>query len=232
MGVLKHCLTLIPGRSQETKMLEKIGWNLRKEAEVRPPLDECPTPNHHFIMNIIIWNNKGVLKPNFQTYIRKLVQNHDPTILMVMETKLEGDKAKEITNRLPFDGAIHTDTTSYTGGHWLLWNSVKVEVELLAKTEQEIHMEVKVLSSNLVWFFSAIYASRRSEERCIMWENLTKVAKLHNKAWVKVRDFSEPLVEEDKFEGRRVSVRRFLLFKDYLDKCNMIDMGFSGPRYT
>ena len=75
-----------------------------------------------------------------------------------------------------------------------------MEVKLLAKTEQEIHMEVKVLFSNLVWFFffPAIYASPRSEERCIMWENLTKVTELHNKAWVMVGDFNEPLVRGGK----------------------------------
>ena len=71
-------------------------------------------------MNIIIWNSKGVLKPNFQTHIRELVQNYDPTILVVMEARLGGDKAKEITDRLPFNGAIHTDIIGYAGGLWLL----------------------------------------------------------------------------------------------------------------
>jgi len=120
IGVLEHCLTLSPMRGQETKMLEKIRWNLRKGVEVKPPLDECPTPDHHLIMNIIIWNSKGVLKPNFQTHIRELVQNYDPTILVVMENRLGGDRAKEITYRLPFNGAIHTDTIGYAGGLWLL----------------------------------------------------------------------------------------------------------------
>lgn len=32
--------------------------------------------------------------------------------------------------------------------------------------------------------------------------------------------------------GRVVSVSGSLLFKDCLDKCNMIDTGFSGPRFT
>lgn len=45
-------------------------------------------------------------------------------------------------------------------------------------------------------------------------------------------DFNEPLIEEDKFGGRGVSINRSLLFKDCLDRCNMLDMGFSGPRYT
>ena len=90
-------------------------------------------------MNIIIWNCKGALKPNFQAHVRDLVQNLNPTIFVVMETHLGGGgRAKEITNRLPFDGAIHTETIGYADELWLLWNSDKVEVSFLSKTEQEI----------------------------------------------------------------------------------------------
>nr|XP_023924685.1 uncharacterized protein LOC112036087 [Quercus suber] len=59
-----------------------------------------------------------------------------------------GERAKEITNRLPFDGALHVDTIGYSGGIWVLWNSDDVEVTQLAKTEQEIHVEVKDV---IVW---------------------------------------------------------------------------------
>lgn len=51
-------------------------------------------------------------------------------------------------------------------------------------------------------------------------------------AWVIAGDFNEPLLDDDKFGGRAISINRSLLFKDCLDKCNMIDLGFSGPRFT
>ena len=149
-----------------------------------------------------------------------------------METKLGGNRAKLVTDRLPFDGAIHTETVGLSGGLWLLWNADKVSVEELAKIEQEIHVEVKVRASNLSWIFSAIYASPRKEDRYILWNNLSKVAELHNKPWVMAGDFNEPLIDEDKFGGRGVSVNRSLAFKDCLDGCNMVDMGFNGPKYT
>ncbi|XP_075659045.1 uncharacterized protein LOC142628901 [Castanea sativa] len=116
------------------------------EAKLLPPTDVCPIPNHQFIMKIIIWNSQGALKPNFQNHVRELTRNHDPAIFVVMETKLGGERAREITDRLPFDGAIHTDTIGYAGGLWLLWNSDKVEVQTLANMEQEIYVEVKVVS--------------------------------------------------------------------------------------
>ena len=114
----------------------------------------------------------------------------------------------------------------------MLWNSDKVEVSILSSTEQEIHAIVKVLNSNLSWLFTAVYASPRTAERHILWENLNKVAELHNMPWVLAGDFNEPLLNEDKFGGRAVSVNRPLLFKECLDNCGMIDIGFSGPRFT
>ena len=65
MGVLEHCLTLMPRKRQMNKMLRRIGWNLREDAKAQPQMNECPTSYHHLIMNIIVWNSRGVLKPNF-----------------------------------------------------------------------------------------------------------------------------------------------------------------------
>ena len=77
-----------------------------------------------------------------------------------------------------------------------------------------------------------MYASPRTAERLSLWNNLISTAELHNLPWVLAGDFNEPLSEDDKFGGRVVSVSRSLLFKECLDKCNMIDIGLSGPRFT
>ena len=99
-------------------------------------------------MNLVIWNCRGALKPSFQNHVRDLVALHDPAIFAVMETHVGGDRAKDITDRLPFQGAIHTDTIGFAGGLWLLWDTDRVEITNLASAEQEIHVLVKELSSN------------------------------------------------------------------------------------
>ena len=131
-------------------------------------------------MNIIAWNCRGALKPEFQNRVRELVQNHNPVMLIVMETRVGGDKAKAIIDRLPFDEAIHTETIGYAGGLWLLWNADMVVVSPLTTTEQEIHVTVKVRPSDTQCFLSAVYASLRFIERCILWNNLVNVASLHS----------------------------------------------------
>ena len=185
-------------------------------------INSCP-------MNIIVWNCRGALKPSFQKHVGKLVRTHNPTILVIMETRVGGGRAKAIIHRLPFDGSVHTETIGFTGGLWMLWDSDRVDVTPLADTEQEIHATVKVRNSNSSWLLTAVYASPRTAERLILWNNLISTAELHNLPWVLAGDFNEPLSEDDKFGGRAVSVSRSLLFKEYLDKCNMIDICFSGP---
>ena len=108
--------SLAPRRGQTKKEMVMTKWSLRKVAMLLPPCTECPTPDHHLSMNIIIWNSRGALKSNFQSHVHDLVHDHNLAIMVVMETKIGGTRAKEITDRLPFDGAIHTNTIGYVGG--------------------------------------------------------------------------------------------------------------------
>ncbi|KAL0017305.1 hypothetical protein SO802_004374 [Lithocarpus litseifolius] len=155
-------------------------------------------------MNVIIWNCRGALKPNFQNHVKELVRIHNPTILVLMETRIGGERARGITDRLPFENAIHTDTIGLAGGLWMLWNLERVDVTPLSSTEQEIHAVVKVPNSDYNWLFFAIYASPGSAKRDILWNNLIKVAELYDMMWVLAGDFNEPLMGENKFGGRPV----------------------------
>ncbi|KAK4558382.1 hypothetical protein RGQ29_007932 [Quercus rubra] len=186
-----------------------LGWILRVVVKHLPLVDVCPLLDHILLMNIIAWNCRGARKPAFKSYVKELVRNHDLAILIVMETRIEGDMVKEITDELPFDGAIHTNIIGYAGGLWLLWDDDRVEMSQLANTKQEIHVIVKVL-----------------------WSNLKMMAKVHDMLWVMAGNFNESLMEGDKFGGRGLSVNRALQFKECLDACSMIDIGLSGPGFT
>ena len=98
----------------------------------------------------------------------------------------------------------------YASGLWLLWNSDRVDVSLLAKMEQETHAVVKVRPFNI---------------NC-------STSNLIDMPWVIAGDFNKPLLDSDKYEGRAININNSLLFKECLDRCNMIDLGFSGPRFT
>ena len=62
----------------------------------------------------MVWNWRGPLSPNFSQTIIDMVKESSLDIFIVTETRVGGDHAKEISDKLPFDGAIHTDTLGYT----------------------------------------------------------------------------------------------------------------------
>ena len=102
----------------------------------------------------------------------------------------------------------------------------------LCSTKQKIHVSVKVKGSNSLWLLSAIYASSRRSERRILWENLKIIAGLNNLPWVMLEDFNDILSCEEKWGGNRPLNCRIREFRDCLNVCNMIDLGFSGTKFT
>ena len=152
--------------------------------------------------------------------------------MIITKTRVGGDRVARICEDLPFDGFFVTETIGYAGGLWLLWKKEEVDIFVLSSTEQEIHATVKVRDYDLTWLISPIYASPRIAERKILWENLTQVAQLHNMPWLLLGDFNEVLSSEDKFGGRSINLNRALDFKECLDTCSLLDLGFSGPKFT
>jgi len=65
-----------------------------------------------------------------------------------------------------------------------------------------------------------------------LWPNLSHVANLHNLPWLLLRDSNEILNGNDELGGRQVYLSTALDFKACLDKCNFLDLGFLGPKYT
>lgn len=90
-------------------------------------------------MNIITWNCRGVMKPNFKKIMLDLVAWHKPIFMVITETCMGENRADAIIRTLPFNGAYSTETIGYAGRPWLLWNLDFVDVETLSAMEQEIH---------------------------------------------------------------------------------------------
>ena len=183
-------------------------------------------------MNILIWNCRGSLNPNFRSIMNGMVNSYSPTIMIISETKTSGKRAKGIADRLPLGVAIFANTIGLAGGLWLLWDSTQVDIVEVSSTEQEIHVVVILSYSNNPWLLFAIYASPRYVERHLLWENLEAISGLHSLPWVITGDFNGVLMGEDKFGGRPININKALQCQECLDACRMIEIGYSGPRYT
>ena len=107
-------------------------WRSRdtKEGSSLSHFDSAFCPNK--IMNILVWNCRGAMKPEFRKTVMDLV---DPILMVITETRLFGARANEIIEGLPFEGAVVADTIGFVGGIWMLWRSNRIQVDVLTTTE-------------------------------------------------------------------------------------------------
>ena len=110
------------------------------------------------IMNMLIWNCRGAINPTFCDVVNELVRLHSPAIMIIVETKVSGDRARRILENLDLDGAIFANSIGLTGGLWVLWDFAQVRISELASTKQEVHAVV-TSSAKPPWLLSAIYAN-------------------------------------------------------------------------
>ena len=71
-------------------------------------------------MNMLIWNCRGACNPDFCNNVSNMIRRHCPTIMIISETKLCGDRAQGIIDRLPIDGEIVANSFGLSGELWLL----------------------------------------------------------------------------------------------------------------
>ena len=230
-GILKHVVNLFPRVIRERKELRQV-WISRETREGPPPTCFDSRLASNPIMNILIWNCRGAMKPTFKKIVMDLVEWHQQVIFVITETRIDGPRADEIIRRLLFDGAYSTETIGHAGGIWLLWQSDFVSMDVLVATEQEIHAIVQVSPHAQPWLLSSIYGSPRFRERCLLWGNLKMLSERHKLPWAVMWDFNDVVCSEEKMGGNGICRRRVEEYTGCMNYCNLFDLGFTGPKFT
>ncbi|KAF7844864.1 reverse transcriptase [Senna tora] len=182
-------------------------------------------------LHMFAWNARGAAGSAFKRVFADMMQRYKPNLVLVTETRVAGDKATEIINGLGFNNHFMVNPMGYAGGMWLLWNEDQVKVTVLDHTFQEIHTRVEVNNSSPI-FVSCVYASPLRERRKILWGNLIKLAPEINMPWIIGGDFNEVLSQDEKWGLRPASNARIREFKHCIDSCGLVDLGYSGQKFT
>ena len=98
-------------------------------------------------------------------------------------------------------------------------------------SEYSIHALVKVPSQSHNFLLTAIYASPNFNKRKMLWEYLKNLAPSVNLPWVLLGDFNEMLAEDEKMGGLPLNRNRISAFRECINQCGLMDLGFHGPRF-
>ncbi|KAL0014984.1 hypothetical protein SO802_002053 [Lithocarpus litseifolius] len=119
IGILKYMMIWKPDWVTSKVLLRKLGWSMVDAAMMNPSPMEVLL-GQFVKMNILMWNCRGALNTDFKRRIFEMAMNYSPTIMVITETRVGGDKAGRIITELPFDRFIITKTIVYAGGLWVL----------------------------------------------------------------------------------------------------------------
>lgn len=154
-----------------------------------------------------------------------------PDILCLVETRAKSHKAKPILHKFHFNRFVAVEACGYKGGIWCFWDESKITLKVLSYEAQCLHLGV--ISANKVnWVMSLIYASTDKRERDTLWQSLTDIGQDMNLPWCLIGDYNEVISQVDKRGGRMVGNTVNKELKKMIDRCELMDLGFTGPMYT
>ena len=96
-------------------------------------------PSNPSPMKILIWNCRGVGNPYFRQNFSNLNRSHRPDIAIIMETRISGQRAEDISSSLGFENVCRSGAVGFRGGIWILWNERNNALDILFVTDQAIH---------------------------------------------------------------------------------------------
>jgi hypothetical protein len=89
------------------------------------------------------------------------------------------------------------------------------------------------ISSHDPWFrITFVYGEPRTENRHRMWDALRRLRSVSPLPWVVIGDFNKAMWGFEHFSACDRPKRQMSLFRDALNDCDLVDLGFKGLPFT
>jgi hypothetical protein len=148
-------------------------------------------------------------------------------MVFLCETRQKAEKVKRLRGRLGLRGFTGVDSDGLSGGLALFWcDQIKVEVQ--SQSERFIDVHVQLSDNEPAWRLTCVYGEPRAENRHNMWSIMRNL----KTPWCVMGDFNEAMWPFEHFSATKRFETHMLAFRDMLETCELVDLGFSGLPYT
>lgn len=175
---------------------------------------------------IASWNIRGLGKLTKQNEIKNLIRNENLSVCAILETHMKKDRISKVCDRIFGNWEWqHNLNMSIKGCRIIVgWNSEVTSCTL-------IHSEI--LSSDIKFFCTFIYAANHGRDRRELWKDLRLFKQIINdEAWVLMGDVNVSLNLEDHSEGTPYVTQDMMEFQDCVNAIEVEDLCSTGFQYT
>jgi len=192
---------------------------------------QSSTASRLFHMNFLIWNIQGAGNTEAINILREHINKHRPHIIALIETRISGVRAQITCDKISYRNCFRVEAQGLQGGIWVLWNADELEVKVLNSQTQCVTVEI-TSPGRLSWLLTCVYASPHPQIRETLWQRLESFAATFHKPWLLVGDFNETISLDERNHRGPEMQRRCRRFKHWIDNNGLVDLGFSGPKFT
>ncbi|KAI9115218.1 hypothetical protein K1719_013537 [Acacia pycnantha] len=147
------------------------------------------------------------------------------------QTKCDSVDRLRGISKIGFDGLACVPSVGRSGGLLAAWKSSLMEVEVLSLDRQMIHLRCRFPNDR--WFcVTAVYAIPDRDHKHLLWSSLLNIASSMAYPWTVIGDFNDIVCSAEGTGGFGRNDSRFSLFSDRMRKCNLVDLGAVGPKFT
>ncbi|XP_077228478.1 uncharacterized protein LOC143861435 [Tasmannia lanceolata] len=143
-------------------------------------------------MNIITsWNIRGICSAAKKKEVQYLIRSTNAPICCLQETKarepLMMHHVKDICESWDFHGNYEH---VIKGRVWILWDPMRVNLQILSESSQFIHAEVLLTQTNQRFHLTTVYGRNYGGDRKVLWEDLELVNAVIQGPWIVLGDFN------------------------------------------
>ncbi|XP_071681709.1 uncharacterized protein [Lolium perenne] len=153
-----------------------------------------------------------------------------PSFLFLSETKMKDKHAQNFMLSLGYSGFFGVSSVGLSGGLALFWLQ-PYTVQLKGLNSQCIDVGIKAENGDS-WRASFVYGEPKREKWHEFWNFLRRLKTQGDGPWIVCGDFNEVLHNSEHFGSNDRSEAQMIQFRECLDDCGLVDLGFSGPIYT
>ena len=181
-------------------------------------------------MNLLVWNCRGLGNRRAVDDLGEIIQAKDPEIVFLSETWSTKEHMEYIKLKLNFNGLFTVTNKAKGGGLALMW---KNNSDVWVDSFSSYHIDAIIKGGTEdAWRLTGFYGEPETSFRNEGWNMLHMLGSKPKLPWCCFGDFNELLQVEDKQGGAPHAHYLMQAFRDVLDLCGLVDLGYSGPDYT
>ena len=159
------------------------------------------------------------------------MRTYRPSIVFISETRKREEYVNKLCRRLGLKHCI-SHVGKGKGAGIALFYDEQVEIKKLAVGSRYIDVLIRLNPHGRQWRGTFVYGEPNANERHHMWDLLRRIKPTSSEPWLMIGDFNETTWQHEHISRTQRNERNMANFRECMAGCNLLDLGFIGPKWT